>query len=269
MTMIVGWLACDQRGPASAYITSDSRFSWGETVGYDHGRKVFALKKSPDILGYCGDVVFSMAAISQVVTLADEGLLFDAASDSNSRSSVIFEQLRVQFEGYPSQLPIKIYHISRDISRNFHCYCYSWSSLHQWHRQELSLNTSQSGKIFVDGSGANEFTSKLISYERGDISGTSRNIFQCFCQTLLTITDARCGGAPQLVGLYRSKFNGIDFGVIYSGKKYCHGAPVSDIIKTNPMRWYNINFEICDSNTLGIRTGAMRQPNPNLNLATP
>lgn len=27
MTLIVGWLACDQRGPCSAYIASDSRIS--------------------------------------------------------------------------------------------------------------------------------------------------------------------------------------------------------------------------------------------------
>lgn len=269
MTIIVGWLACDQRGPASAYITSDSRFSWGESVTYDYGRKVFALKNSPDILGYCGDVVFSMAAISQVVTLADEGLLFQEINGSSERSHIIYRQLQFQFKGYPSQLPINIYHISRDFSNDFHCYCYSWNPQNHWSRQELPLNTSRSSEIFVDGSGKIAFQHTLAIYSRGDNNGTSRNIFQCFCQTLKSITEPHCGGAPQLVGLYRSKFNGIDFGVVYSGKRYCHGAPVNDIIAANHMRWYNSNFEICDSNTLTIKDNAMRQPNPNLNLATP
>ena len=50
MTLIVGWLACDQRGPCSAYIASDSRISDNRNF-YDYSQMTFALKNTPDILG--------------------------------------------------------------------------------------------------------------------------------------------------------------------------------------------------------------------------
>ena len=58
MTLIVGWLACDQRGPCSAYIASDSRISDNRNF-YDYSQKTFALKNTPDILGYCGETLFT------------------------------------------------------------------------------------------------------------------------------------------------------------------------------------------------------------------
>ena len=45
MTLIVGWLACDQRGPCSAYIASDSRISDNRNC-YDNSQKVFAFKNT-------------------------------------------------------------------------------------------------------------------------------------------------------------------------------------------------------------------------------
>ena len=77
MTMIVGWVAVDQRSPASVYIASDSRFTWGEqsSFEFDYGRKVFACKNSADIFVYCGDVLFPSIALGRVVEMADNGLL--------------------------------------------------------------------------------------------------------------------------------------------------------------------------------------------------
>ena len=57
MTLIVGWLACDQRCPCSAYIASDSRISDNRNF-YDNSQKTFALRNTPDILGYCGETLF-------------------------------------------------------------------------------------------------------------------------------------------------------------------------------------------------------------------
>ena len=65
MTLIVGWLACDQRGPCSAYIASDSRISNNKSF-YDNSQKTFALKNTPDILGYCGEMLFTQ--LSQLIS---------------------------------------------------------------------------------------------------------------------------------------------------------------------------------------------------------
>ena len=51
-------LAGDQRGPCSAYIASDSRVSDNRNC-YDNSQKVFALKNTPDILGYCGETHYN------------------------------------------------------------------------------------------------------------------------------------------------------------------------------------------------------------------
>lgn len=58
MTLIVGWLACDQRGPCSAYIASDSRISDNRNF-YDYSQKTFALKNTSDILGYLDKLYMS------------------------------------------------------------------------------------------------------------------------------------------------------------------------------------------------------------------
>lgn len=65
MTLIVGWLACDQRGPCSAYIASDSRISDNRNF-YDYSQKTFALKNTSDILGYCGETLFYISDINSL-----------------------------------------------------------------------------------------------------------------------------------------------------------------------------------------------------------
>lgn len=267
--MIVGWISCDSRGPASIYLASDSRFSWGGNSFYDYGKKLFALKYTPDILAYCGEVLYPMCTISQIATLAEEGLLFPSNSTSLYRSDIIFNQLKIQFTTYNSVIPINIYHISRCIDNKFYCYRYSWNSSNGWDKQIVNTNYDISSVLFSDGSGKIEFDKKYCDYNCGDLKNTSRNVFHCFNDTLKHISDRCCGGSPQLVGLYRSKYNGINFGVIYDNKKYCHGAPVHDTIHTEEFRWYNSNFEICDPKTLLRKANAMPQPNPNLNSATP
>jgi hypothetical protein len=66
MTLLVSWIGVDPHGTSSAYIAADSRVSWGDVANFDHGRKVFAFRHSPDILGYCGDVLFPTMVLSQI-----------------------------------------------------------------------------------------------------------------------------------------------------------------------------------------------------------
>lgn len=76
MTLLVSWVGVDPRGPASAYIATDSRISWSEENVFDYGRKVFALDNHPDIFGYVGDVLFPSIVLTQIAEMADTGLLF-------------------------------------------------------------------------------------------------------------------------------------------------------------------------------------------------
>ena len=74
MTLIVGWLACDQRGPCSAYIASDSRISDNRNF-YDYSQKTFALKNTSDILGYCGETLFTYQILTRLTSMCDVGML--------------------------------------------------------------------------------------------------------------------------------------------------------------------------------------------------
>ncbi len=82
MTLLLSWIGKDSRKISSAYIASDSRFSWGKTEKYDYGRKVFALQNSPDILGYCGDVLYPSTILNQIMEMDKTGILFPHQSSN-------------------------------------------------------------------------------------------------------------------------------------------------------------------------------------------
>ena len=102
MTVLIGWIGVDSRVPCSAYLMSDSRISWNDQLGaYDYGRKLFAFKNSPDILGYCGDVTFPSMILSQICELEGSGLLCTASESSSQRSQVVLSQIAKQYKAYP------------------------------------------------------------------------------------------------------------------------------------------------------------------------
>ena len=232
MTMIVGWVAVDQRSPASAYIASDSRFTWGGSKGptFEYGRKVFSCRNSADIFVYCGDVLFSSLALARVVEMADNGLLYEPDSDSNQRYEAINHHLLKLVSYYPSSAfghDVHIYHISRDHIGSFHFYEYNYNNKNGWNSSEIEADLSKSGVIFAGGIGKKQFDNLYKQYQEGSNVDTSRNIFQCFCDCLQNKQPDMCGGAPQLVGLYRVASsakepirNGINFGIIWKGARY-------------------------------------------------
>ncbi|HPJ02506.1 MAG TPA: hypothetical protein PKU80_06675 [Candidatus Limiplasma sp.] len=282
MTLLVGWIAVDQRSAASAYIVSDSQYTWARNTSYTYGRKVFAFTCSPDIIAYCGDILFPSMAIARTITIADKGLLFSKESTSAQRSEVIFEHLERHFLCYPTIYlgePIDIYHISRDIDGTFHTYHYHVDKHREWKTRELPVPSKDASSIvFSAGSGFKGFQIMYQKYnsENSLNRNTSRNIFHCFCDGLLSKHFINCGGAPQLVGLYRvaknaseSIKNGIDFGIILKSKRYFLGAELDGLSNYDIIRWFNDLFEICDGNTMLRKDTAMPQPNPFLPPATP
>ena len=99
MTLIVGWLACDQRGPCSAYIASDSRISDNRNF-YDYSQKTFALKNTPDILGYCGETLFTYQILTRLTSMCDVGMLLSADMDYQDRSEIIFNEIKRAHSAY-------------------------------------------------------------------------------------------------------------------------------------------------------------------------
>lgn len=270
MTLVVGWVGIDTKGLGSAYLTSDSRISWGNGKYYfDNARKVFAFNNFPDILGYCGDVLFPSIVLSQIIEMADTGLLFKEDFTCKEKFEKIKETLKSSFSKYPNgeryitNDTLQIIHISREPTnyKNFLCNLITWNRESGWEEREISF-PEKSDLLLVIGSGKSEFKDNYIRYQGGNNQDTSRNVFHCFCDTLYNIKDPQCGGAPQLVGLYRKpNSTALKFGIIKNKKRYLFGAEIDNPVSADKIKWVNENFEICDGDTMLILEKGQRQPN--------
>jgi len=268
MTLLISWVGVDPHGTTSAYIAADSRVSWGNVATFDHGRKVFAFRLSPDILGYCGDVLFPTMVLSQITEMADRGLLFSPNATCKERFEAIKEKLVQQFHSYPSMFDgitapvLQVLHISRDPINNtvFSCWLIEWTRNGGWSSRSMPM-PPKSGILFSLGSGASEFNENYVRYGKGPDHGTSRSVFHCFCDTLFNIKDNHCGGAPQLVGIYRKPNSpAITYGIIRDKRRYFWGARIDDDADLGSVEWRNDLFELCDGLTMKRLPSAQPQP---------
>lgn len=262
MTLLISWIGKDSRKISSFYIASDSRLTWSKKVKFDYGRKVFALSNSPDILGYCGDVLYPTLILNQVLDMDRDKILFHPNTTSEERSELLYKFIKKKFDEYPSDEVMKdtleIIHVSRDGETGFLCNIFSWSKQNGWNITPKEIPES-SDKVIILGTGKDEFFDRYLEYYRGLNGKTSRALFQCLTHSLLKMKDFQCGGSPQLVGLY-NRFNGKNFGVIYEKKRYYLGREIEPTENFNSIEWRNELFERCDGLTTKILDGAQRQP---------
>ena len=269
MTLVASWIGIDTHGPSSAYIVSDSRISWDGGYIYDYGKKVFASKQYPELFGYAGDVLFPSIVLSQIIEMIDSGLLFRDNMTCAEKNKIIYEKLRYSFAKYPTLAGLKaiqIIHISRDTTferyPQFHHYQMTWSSKTDWECEEKPIPPS-SGLLFVLGTGKKEFDENYKLYQDGKNRSTSRNVFHCFITTLDKIKCKACGGAPQLVGIYRRPCtNGNNYGIIYKGKRYYLGMEVPKEAQYDNIEWRNENFELCGGQSKRRLEEADRREDP-------
>lgn len=272
MTMLASWIGIDPHGPTSAYIVSDSRISWGTSVSYDHGKKVFASLKYPEIFGYAGDVLFPSVVLTQIVEMIDRDVLITPDLTCTDKNKIIFDKLSYELTKYPMDYSADVFqilHISRDtnvkdgVYPHFHFYFLSYNKItRNWERSEEDV-PKESGIITILGSGKTEFYKNYSRYQDGPNKDTSRNVYHCFIDTLGSIKDPYCGGAPQLVGVYRKPGSvGKYFGTIYNEKCYFAGTEVPKGSNYEAIEWRNDNFERCNGKAKSLLKDAQHQPNP-------
>lgn len=270
MTMLASWIGIDTHGPTSAYIVSDSRFSWSTNETFDYGKKVFASKRYPELFGYAGDVLFPSIVLSQIIEMIDTGILLTEKMSCEQKHKAIAEKICYSLSRYPNVFcnnSIQIIHITRDTLfegyPSFHHYLLSFDRKIGWVDREVDI-PEKSGLLHVLGSGAKEFMENYEIFQNANNASTSRNVFQCFVNALQKMDDLHCGGAPQLVGLYRKPLSaGINYGIIYKEKRYLLGMEIPKGASFKNVDWRNELFEICDGETKRIVPGAAKQPMPN------
>lgn len=268
MTMLVSWLGVDSRDVSSIYLASESRISWGNVAKFDYGRKIFSFRNHPDVLGYCGDTLFPVMVLGQIREMADYGLLFDKSEPCRTKSEAIRKKLVQIFDKYPSGVEtittgvVEVVHISRRMDTSeFFCQVIKWKRGHGWETVPKEL-PKESGVLYVLGSGAKEFNENYKNrYQHGQNKNTTRNVFHCFCDTLLNIKDAYCGGAPQLSGIIRKPGSGaIDYGILLRGKRFLNGSEIDDLASFDKIEWRNDLFELYNGATMEKLPNAQNQP---------
>ena len=206
--------------------------------------------------------------LSQITEMADQGLLFSPQSSCKERFESIKEKLVHQFHKYPWMVDkitadiLRVIHISRDLTNNlkFEGRLIEWTRDKGWSGENIVM-PRESDKLFVLGSGSKEFLTNFDRYRNGPDHGTSRCVFHCFCDTLFNIKDKNCGGAPQLVGIYRKPDSpAMTYGIIKEKQRYFLGARIDNNVDFTLVEWRNDLFELCDGKSMKRLEEAQFQP---------
>lgn len=252
MTLIISWASVDDKpigkSPAAVYIGSDSQYTWPNGKIYGSGQKTFCCRNSPELFGFCGDVLFSLNTINQLVTLIDSGCLFAPSDTAEIKFESVFRFIKDAFNNYPiADIYFSIIYATRSND------CFSVYKIqtvkHNKLRTECITLPEISTIITCDGSGSNDF---IVNWSKINIPsnenwGTSRNVFYCLSESIANSRDRQTGGQPQIVGLYREG-NGRIFGYVNEGKRFLYGHETdfdySDTFRA--IEWRNSKFERID-----------------------
>lgn len=265
MTSLACWLAVDQRGPSAVYLASDSRISWGINSTWDYGRKLFASQFQPDIVGYCGDVVFPSQILGQLVESIDAGLLFQSNEAPLDRFFKIATSIKNSFSSYPGErrCPFWIIYCTRQhqgMDSAFFVAVLHYSQLGTWTEQVLDL-PQKSDVVSTLGSGAESVKNWRYRWNHAIGEPTSRAIFSALCDAIGTGHDPLSGGPPQLSGIYR-KGPAHSFGIVHAGQQFLCGLPFNNLDMAGTLEWRNTLFERCDPKTMHPLVGAQRHARP-------
>lgn len=272
MTLLIGWVGVDARGPTSLYLASDSRISWGKQLVWDRGKKLFNATKKPHILGFYGDVVFPSQLLSQIVQQIDNDLLFPQDATPVECVERIVSSITASLKDSPKALSCDfgILHGMRQgelMESQFHLskveFAKGVPSI-----EKLETRRSESTLFDPLGSGAAEMRSCYDRWTRpkegGGLAGTSRAVFSALADAVRECEDRHTGGPPQLVGLHRIG-PAQTFGVVWQQKRWVLGSEIlDDRVNLRATKWHNDLFELVDPVTLVRDKVAQPQPRPRI-----
>jgi hypothetical protein len=276
VTSLIAWVAVDSVGPSALYFASDSRITWGDGRRWDFCKKIFSSNTEPEILGFCGDVLFPVQALGQVISLIDSECLYEKSDSTRKKFIKIAEVIEQIYSTYPEphSSPFTIIHGIRLGEGNltkFEVNMLTWSKVDGFKIELIptleKFEQSDPKLIVALGSGTGVIKNIASLWEQSDVGGTSRAVFSSFCEAITSGTDACTGGAPQLCALHR-KGVGKALGYVSSENTYLSGVVVNKNYNLNNIKFYNSSFEICDPITRTRKEGAQRQPKPKMQTLT-
>jgi hypothetical protein len=265
MTSLISWIGFDSRGEASIYLASDSRISWGPTQNWDCGKKLFSTTNSPEIFGFCGDVLFPTIILGTIQNQIEQGTFFGLGDTPQEKKNKVFLAIKNGFGGYPqaAQKTFFVVYCTREyelMDSKFHVFQLSWDSSNNFSEEDLPLPDS-SGLIKAWGSGQDSIKKWHNHWQNTTERGTTRSIFGSFCDSIAWGLDNFSGGAPQLVGIYR-KGNARSFGIIFDNELHIAGQRPIEGTQLDNIEWRNPLFERCDWKTKDVIPSAQKHKKP-------
>lgn len=265
MTSLLSWIGVDQRGPASLYLAADSRITWFDGTHWDHGRKVFASSKFPELLGYCGEAFFPTSALGQITDLVDLGLLLDVAQKPQDKADRLISVLSRSLSRYRtySRPSFELLYCTREdtaMRAIFRVFRVSFDRGHPGPAVEHPIPET-SGKVAVLGSGRHAVTDALHRWQISEARGTSRAMFAAFGDAVRSRGDPKSGGSPQLGVMYRTGGARI-CGIVNGDVRSICGLELDPPESAGGIMWFNDTFEVCDGVSGRRRENAQPQPRP-------
>lgn len=265
MTTLVSWISVDSRGPSAIYVVTDSRITWGSQARrWDSGRKVFAAP-TPDVFGYCGDVLFPSLVLGQIVDLVTRGLLWNKDTDPKVRHEISVEYLKTAFmrrQSAPDQA-FTVVHAARQgsgLSSDFLAWRTDYApGSSGWTDVPIDTgNHSESRVLLTLGSGSRPLQQEIENWRVSPQGGTARSFFSAFCDALEAGADPLSGGVPQIVSIDR-KSPGKILGFAADGQRYVHGLPIAYAPALGSLEWVDRLFNRISPESLEQLSGAQLQ----------
>jgi hypothetical protein len=152
MTSLIAWIGVDSRGPASAYLASDSRISWASGAHWDIGRKLFTSEKSADLF----DDAVMLPSESVLVLTVGSGESTVARYDAAWRKTEVGRTSRAVFSAFCEALKSGADHFSGGAPQLVGIYRRghgeTFGVIYQGERYVLgvSISSDQAGKLAVE-----------------------------------------------------------------------------------------------------------------------
>jgi len=270
MTLVLSWLARDSRKVSAAYIASDSRISWDLTtnsrglefapIAWDSGRKLFVFRNYPDIVAYCGDVLFPTQLITQAIDIFDMRVN-SSSIDFPERISQFTSLLKEQLNRYPTDLlgKFEILIAGRYLDAyQFGRYYLKWDSK-VLIESYLSENALLFETAIILGSGKSSFEAFYVSrFSKSDMHNFSRAGFSALSDYLKWDgKEKHCGGATQLVSIFNQGQPKV-IGTIFGNERYILGSRVDNFSITEGFDWRDELFQRIQPNKLALIENAQQ-----------
>ena len=256
MTTIAAYLSFDRLGASAVTLVSDSRVTWTDAnrnivERYNHSQKLFCLNKSATIFGYCGNSLFSLAAISQISAALDFSTEFIRSECMAEKARLVQEMLSSAAVDYPKDPEFDKTHliqVSR-IGKEFHVYEFSYNESKQSFEGRSVLLPSGAESEFIKAWGTGRASYKRIKDSMATLNNgkSARIFFRSLVLHLKHEIDSFSGGAPQMMVLRREK-PPFPVGVYYWGSAYLLGLPYTAGQPLRKVEFRNEKYEFVDFN---------------------